>query len=118
MLEGEAHAHYWVTGIQLVGGLALLFLGVSSVFSVFGGTPQAWAKYGAQALGLYGIVTTVQALRGRSVWGLSHLSSWISRRVFLKYASLRGVPLDVAINQLSMEKGRVPLKSGKNTESK
>lgn len=118
MLKGATYANLWVTGIQIFGGLALLFLGVSSAFSILGDMPPAWASYGAQALGLYGIVTAVQAFRGQSVLGLSHLSSWFSQRAFLKYSTRRGVPPDVAINRLTMEKGRVHLKSAKGTEAK
>jgi hypothetical protein len=116
MLKGVTYANSWVASIQLLGGLALLFLGVSSALSILGETPPAWAENGAKALGLYGIVTAVQALRGRSVLGLSHLSSWFSQWSFLKFSTRRGVPLEVAANRLTMKKGRVYLKNTEDTE--
>lgn len=109
MVKSKARANSWITAIQFVGGIALVYLGVSTALSILGNKPPAWAGYGANALGLYGICTAIQALRGRSVWGLSHLSSWFSQKLFLDYSTKRGVPRDIAISRLALVKGRVNL---------
>jgi len=113
MLNGKTRANLWVSFFQYLGGVALVFLGVSSALSILGDKPPFWADIGAKTLGLYGIITTIQAFRGRSVWGLSHLSSWFSRKTFLNYSTKRGVPSDIAISRLTIEKGRVYLKTEK-----
>ncbi len=111
MLKGVSRANALVTAIQLVAALFLLFLGASTVFSILGAEPPTWASIGAKILGLYGIVTAVQAIRGKSVFGLSHLLSWSSHQTFLSFCSKRGVPLEVARNRVGVDNGRVYLTS-------
>ena len=118
MANGKVRANSWVTVIQFVGGIALMFLGVSTALSILGDNPPVWADYGAKALGLYGIVTAIQALRGRSVWGFSYLSNRFSQKVFLDYSTKRGVPRDIATSRLVPEKGRVYLKTEKVRDAK
>lgn len=117
MLKGVSRANTTVTTIQLVTGIVLLFLGTSAVFAILGDEPPTWAIYGANILGLYGIVTAIQAIRGKSVFGLSHLSSWSSQRTFLNYCARRGVPLEVARNRVTVDNGRVYLTSRNGLEA-
>lgn len=117
MLKGKLRANAWVTFIQWVAGFALLFLGVSAAFAIIGDALPAWADYGAKIFGIYGIFTVIQAFRGKSIWGLSHLSSWFSQRVFLNYCTSRGVPLEVTRSRLTVDNGRVYLTNQKDIES-
>ncbi|WP_415182952.1 hypothetical protein, partial [Phaeovulum sp.] len=111
MLIGQSRVYSWINLVQIAAGALFIFLAASTAFTLLGVEPPAWANYGATVLGLYGIVTAIQALRGRSLWGLSHLSRWLGRAAFLKYCTQRGVPFTVAQDRLTIDNGRVYLKS-------
>ncbi|MEP4198124.1 MAG: hypothetical protein ABJL99_21060 [Aliishimia sp.] len=111
MLKGQSRVNLWINVVQIIAGLVLVFLAASTAFTILGDEPPTWANYGARALGLYGIVTAIQALRGRSLLGLAHLSRWLGRTAFLGYSTKRGVPIDVARDRLLIEDGRVYLRS-------
>lgn len=109
MVRGVSRTNCLVTFAQVCVGVALIFLTVSAAFAILEDPAPAWAGFGAKILGLYGLYTAVQAMRGKSALGLSHLSSWLSKAALLGYCTRRGVPENVVHEALVSVDGRVYL---------
>ncbi|OYU39569.1 MAG: hypothetical protein CFE33_09345 [Pseudorhodobacter sp. PARRP1] len=111
MMSARASVNFWISFGQIVAGIIFFFLAVSAVYSVFGGQAPRWADYGMKVLGVYGIYTTVQGLRGVGVPGFSQLSNGFGKSAFLSYCTRRGVPHDLAERRFRFEDGRIFLAS-------
>ncbi len=108
--RGVRRANFVVMAAQLVLGLILAILGVVASYGAVMDSPPWWADYTLKAFTVVGVVLTVQALRGRGVPGLSHVSEALGRRLFLRYVRDKGMPEQPAIDRVSLENGRLRLR--------
>jgi len=94
---------------QFIVGGALVALGVAASVGVFTDQPPRVAGYALNAFSLVGLVLTIQALRGRGVIGLSHISETVGRKRYLRFCREKGVPQEVAAKRFTVERGRLQL---------
>jgi len=94
---------------QFMLGLALAAFGVAASVGVFIDQPPKVADYALKAFSLVGLVLTIQALRGRGVIGLSHISEAVGRKRYLRYCREKGVPQELAAKRVVVDHGRLQL---------
>lgn len=109
MQKGVRRSNREIFTTQLLVGIALAALGAAASVGVFIDEPPMIADYALKAFSAVGLILTIQALRGRGVIGLSHISEAIGRARYLRYCREKGVPQEVAIRRVAVEHGRLQL---------
>lgn len=109
LTRGVRRANLVISGTQLVCGLGLVALGVVASVGVFVVDPPTWIDYTVKAFSVVGLILTVQALRGKGVIGLSHVSEQVGRKLFVRFMRDKGVPEQLAMSRISFEQGRLRL---------
>lgn len=105
--RGVERANRVVSGIQLFFGLVLIGLGVIASIGTFIPEPPTWIDYLLKAFGVVGVALTVQAVRGKAVLGLSHISAEFGRTSFLKYVRDKGLNDQFALGRIESDNGRL-----------
>lgn len=110
LVRGVARANMAISISQLLLGLLISGLGLVASYGAVISSPPLWVGYALKGFTVIGVILTVQALRGKGVLGLSHLSEAVGRRLFLRYVRDKGVPEQIAMDRVSLENGRLQLR--------
>lgn len=98
-----------ISATQFVAGTVLVAVGFAAIAGVFIPQPPEIADYALKAFTVVGLAFTIQALRGRGVIGLAHISEAVGRKRYLRYCLAKGVPEEIAADRIFVEHGRLKL---------